>query len=881
MRRPARARPLAVVPLLLGAAGAAWAFWSAPVAPGGSGSSAATWVEAGPRPAASATGSTVTVGWAQTTLADGSPVLGYLVRRYDAGTGTETATGSTCAGTVTASTCTETVPDGTWTYRVTPVAGTSWRGAAGDPSPAVTVDTQAPVGGAVAVTGLQGTGAAYATTQTLTLSVTPGSDPHGPVGARLLRSTATLTSAAGEDGACGSFGTPTQVATDPAPSFTDTVPNPTGCVRYTYVSSDSFGNTATATSAPVKVDTSAPSTPTVTPSAGANSAVSGSTVWFRPGVTGSFTVSASSTDSGSGVAAYTFPAPATGWTVGAVGATATYSFGPGSGTPLPSNGPAVTARNHAGGVSASQSFGVYADATPPTAGSVGYLNGTTTASRVSVTLDAGTDGGSGIATRVLLRASAPLVDGTCGAFSTFATVVNGVDPPSPRLDPVDPGFCYRYRYEVTDRVGNVRTTTGSAVTTVLDSDYARVVKTTGGLSSYWRLGEPTMVYDSFTGASGTALQSRSPDLGAAWSRHSISSIGAVLTPEGRLRRTGASSASAGAVYFSSLLQDTPDYTVEGDLFVASQLANDTIGLTARLDPSGYATGYGAWYNQGIQRWELFRVVQGAKVNLSVSPVTSLTVGRTYHVALDMRGSVIRLLVDGSELLRGTDSAITRGTAGVVLGFGSDASPDPSDTTGMQLDNLHVTPAMKDSGPAGATGSYFGPLLGQTGSGASDQDTAARFDGVDDVASAAATLASEASLEVWFRSTAGRGTAWRDAAGILAADADGTERDLGIALAANGAVLAGAGTVSVTSSPGLDDGRWHHVVLIRSSQTLRLFVDGAQAAEAFGPGVSGTTATTVTLGRGLSGLALNGDLDEVAVYSTALTPATVAAHHLAR
>lgn len=120
--------------------GVGWAYWTAGSAAGGNGASAATTVNQGATPTATALRRTVTVSWSASTLANGNAVAGYIVKRYDASTLTLQTTLSGCAGTVTATTCTETgVAPGEWVYSVTPVFATNWRGAESLKSRAVSV----------------------------------------------------------------------------------------------------------------------------------------------------------------------------------------------------------------------------------------------------------------------------------------------------------------------------------------------------------------------------------------------------------------------------------------------------------------------------------------------------------------------------------------------------------------------------------------------------------------------------------------------------------------------------------------------------------------------------------------------------------------------
>jgi hypothetical protein len=122
--------------LVLTLAGPADAAWTG----GGSGQSASLSMvmPTGSKPAASVSGSDVSLRWAAALLPGGSAVAGYLIRRYDINGNAVTVLAS-CAGTITTTTCTEhNVPAGTWTYTDTPLQN-NWTGAASPTSTAVVV----------------------------------------------------------------------------------------------------------------------------------------------------------------------------------------------------------------------------------------------------------------------------------------------------------------------------------------------------------------------------------------------------------------------------------------------------------------------------------------------------------------------------------------------------------------------------------------------------------------------------------------------------------------------------------------------------------------------------------------------------------------------
>jgi hypothetical protein len=887
MRRLSHRTPRRVAGALLAVtltAGTAWAFWTTGTAPGSNGAAAAATVGQPDSPVATAQGRDVTVSWSPTTLSSGAAVAGYRLSRSAAGDPTPQPIGVGCSGLVATTSCTETgVPEGRWRYTVTAVVGDNWRGPDSRASNEVVVDVTGPTGGSVDAAGL-GSGR-YSTTQSLSIAFSPGTDPHGiaATGARLLRAQAPLS-----NGGCGTFGTYALVTggEDPVSPKSDAVPSGSACYRYQYVAKDTFGNATSYTSPDIKVDTSAPSAPSLSFGTFSNASTAGTTVWYRPGGSGSFRLTAFSTDGGSGVSAYNWPTLGTGWTRSTISATTSqYSW---TASPTEPGAHQVSATNGAGLVSTATGFTAAADGTAPAGSTIQYADGLTTADTVVVTTTTGSDTQSGITSRLLQRAVAPMTDSVCGAFGSFTTVAHGTDPRPTREDQIARGSCYVYRYVVRDAVGNEHVATSPSVVKAVDSSYARAVRTTSGLAHYWRLGDSPQNRDSFAGAVGTPLQNRPSEDGSTWTRHDVlSTMSSVITDAGRVRRAAASSASAGSIYYSSIEPSRSDYTVEADIYVASNVANDAIGVIGRYDPGGTATSYVAGYDQVTQTWQLIRFSYGVRYILAQSTPRALTPGQTYRVALDMRGTNLRLFLDGEPLLSVTDAGISIGTAGFGAGYGAGGLSEAlTDSTGLHLDNFRVSPPAADVVGA-KPGTFLGAALRMLGAIASDVDTAASFDGVDDSATMSTTIGAETSLELWFRSAAGAGagTTWRDAMPVATVDVPGTD-DFGISLAASGQLMAGSGTAAppVATAGPVADNAWHHVVVTRSESTasLQLYVDGTLQGTTPITVPLSTGATTLRLGRGidLSRGHFGGQLDEAAWYATVLNSQTVAAHRLA-
>ena len=750
-------------------------------------------------------------------------------------------------------------------------------------------DTAGPTGGSVDATGLVGTGSRYSTSTTLSLALAKGTDPSGIADAQLLRASATLTSAGGTgNGTCGTFGSYSLVSggSNPATPKSDTVPDQ-ACYSYQYVVTDTVGNATTYVSPSIKVDTSAPTITSFGVGATTNAywPSGGATIYYRPTVAGSFTTTVVATDAASGIDDVAFPDLGTGWTStpGGLGVN-TYSWTAGPAAP---GAKPLTVTNNASGTTGG-TFVTTADGTPPGAGTISYPNATQSATTVPVTFTTGSDGsGSGVGTRLLQRASATLqADGSCGTFSGFTTVTGGSNPSSPFTDTVVRGTCYAYQYVVSDNVGN-QTVATSANVVKISMTYANTVLNTAGLLDYWRLGESTTSSDAFTGTAATTLQAHVGEVGASWTKNTtVSTADAVLTAGGRVRKQGTSTL---ALYYTSAVPASADYIVEADVYVASVLTDDAIGVTGRLDPaSSSGTYYAAAYNKSTGTWLLVSVVNGTRTVIGQSAVQTLTAGSTYRLSLDLDGTTIRLLVNGTQLVSVVNSAITAaGRGGVVFGTGSTSTTD-TDSTGMQLDSFVLNPTSADSKGA-VVGDYVGgPLLGLAGAIAGDPNTSVGFDGSSDYVGVARPIADDFSIELWFKSTQGIGTGsnWWEGAGLVDGTVSGVVNDFGVSLRSDGRVVAGVGnpdTSIVSSTAGFNNGAWHHVVFtrVRATGVLQLYVDGVSMGTATGNTASLTAPATLNFGRLASGANyLAGSLDEVAMYNVALSGATVAAHYAA-
>lgn len=387
-------------------------------------------------------GSSITVAWNAATLSSGGAVQGYSVKRSD---------GTTICGSptlVTTLSCTDSsVPSGTYTYTVTAIYN-SW-------------DSTATSAGFTVLT-----------------APTIGSEPPS-----VSNSTSASLSFSGGNG--NSY----QCQLDGGAYVTCTSPT-----SYSALSQGSHmfnvraangSSSGPATSYSWLVDTVAPTQSLALASGVSGAYLSGSTLYYKGNVAGSFKVVDTVSDSGSGPASANFPNTATtGWTHTAETVTTPsggpYTSGSFSWTASPTNPAAytVTGADVAGNTSpASLTF--VSDTTAPTGGAL-TVNGTAASSGGSTSQATNstsftiasrtdyTDSGSGLRSSVLTVQSESLSGSTCGSLGsggpfTSPTTVTGTTQPSG----IVAGYCYVYMLTGTDNVGNVASITTTVVDNVL------------------------------------------------------------------------------------------------------------------------------------------------------------------------------------------------------------------------------------------------------------------------------------------------------------------------------------------------------------------------------------------------------------------------------
>ncbi len=154
-----------------------------------------------------------------------------------------------------------------------------------------------------------------------------------------------------------------------------------------------------------------------------------------------------------------------------------------------------------------------------------------------------------------------------------------------------------------------------------------------------------------------------------------------------------------------------------------------------------------------------------------------------------------------------------------------------------------------------------------------------FDAGDDRVEIDRPIGDDFTISFFFRTTdVGGGSdsdrRWFLGKGLVDGEIPGIVRDFGVSYIANGYVSAGTGDPEtfVSSGPGHNDGRWHHVAFTRSRKSgdITLFVDGVAVDRARGSKARLDSPRKLAIGAMLpGGGAFAGDIDEVRFYERVL------------
>jgi large repetitive protein len=220
---------------------------------------------------------------------------------------------------------------------------------------------------------------------------------------------------------------------------------------------------------------------------------------------------------------------------------------------------------------------------------------------------------------------------------------------------------------------------------------------------------------------------------------------------------------------------------------------------------------------------------------------------------------------------------------------SDAVLADNPVSYWRLDETSGTTAADSKGSN--PGTYTnGPTLGQAGALPDTiNNKAASFDGVNDnvnVPYTAALNTAQFTLEFWAKPTGGAGT-WRTPVNSWWERPQGVAPFKGFGIwATNGdawdALAAYSSNYVEISGPPVVLNTWVHLVETFDGTTLRLYVNGAQAASGAVAGYTANTGAPLLIGVSDYGSGATepypGVVDDVAVYNSALTAAKIRTHY---
>jgi RHS repeat-associated protein len=635
----------------------------------------------------------------------------------------------------------------------------------------------------------------------------------------------------------------------------------------------------------LKPDTTVPSADTLAISKGSNPGVQylastgTNTYTYYYGAVSSdatFTLTATPTDAGSGPDSVAFPSvSATGFSCGAgcpqtvgyqsggsyssSGTAGTYTV-TSANTTAPGSATLSARDNNGNALNTTVTFvhdttAPAAPATPVVSGGVGFK---TTAS-VTVTGSDGTgDAGAGLNTgaSTLLRASAVLnLDGSCGSFGSFAPVSGWVAGVAHADTTVVTGSCYEYEWRNVDNVGNTS-----------DSPATGAVKI--------QTIAPTVTDVTASNANGTYGVGAVVHLQVLFSEPVTVTGTPTLTLEtGTTDRvvnyTSGTGTSTLGFDYAVQSGDTSAGLDEHDtaaLVLNGGTIRDGAGNNAALTLPADGSGHSLSDNKNL-------VIDtsapgGPPTNLSAPSVSgSFLDGQTLTASA---GDWLGAPANGYTYQWQTCTAYSAAvTADAPAGYWRLGEP------------VGTATAADVSGNAN-NGSYTAATLGLAGALSGDPSTAAGFDGSSSFVSvpdATSLRPASFTLEAWLKTSSSATSAL-----IAKPYTAGSSLSYGLKLVGGKAVATvetASGSYSATSSRSVNDGQWHLLdgSYDAATNTLKIYVDGTSDATTTTAGSLRYNPLAVQLGRydATAGQYLNGQVDELAVYASALSSTRLLAH----
>lgn len=163
-------------------------------------------------------------------------------------------------------------------------------------------------------------------------------------------------------------------------------------------------------------------------------------------------------------------------------------------------------------------------------------------------------------------------------------------------------------------------------------------------------------FDTLNSPDGTNLSAHTSDSGNTWALDT--GFGNSLV----IKSQEITSVGGGTQYVTNWSNGSNDYWFQGTIVMPT--SNNCGVFLALRDTSGqcYLAGYQG--DSTNKRWIIYRENGGSAGYVVTGPDFTLNSGQSYFVQVFVVGSLIRIVVDGTEVLSGVDSALTSGTIGI-------------------------------------------------------------------------------------------------------------------------------------------------------------------------------------------------------------------------
>lgn len=188
----------------------------------------------------------------------------------------------------------------------------------------------------------------------------------------------------------------------------------------------------------------------------------------------------------------------------------------------------------------------------------------------------------------------------------------------------------------------------------------------------------TALNDTCTDTADLTLASHTADSGHSWTLHPDATGTEKISASGTLKNNN----DGNALYYSSSVPASADYSVWCDLVYLNATALGSAGVVARL-ATGVSDMIVGRHNSSGQ-WDILEATGGSFTTLGAVTDGGIVAGR-YVLELRVAGTVAKLFVDGVEKLSVTTSIVATGRAGVRVNANSGG-----DSNGQQLDNIRMT-----------------------------------------------------------------------------------------------------------------------------------------------------------------------------------------------